>query len=133
MTTITAHSLGEQVEPTFTDYCTNFLFDCCLLLHGHTLCNIIKQGNVVVFWCVCVSICVFLWGFFLLSWARFLKFFGYLLVPHRSLFIPFLHLHLPFTILLADSLLPNGAFPKYFLSLFRTTTIFTLFTLTSIF
>ena len=44
MATIAAHNLGEQVGPTlttFTDYCTNFLFDCLLLLHGHTLCNII--------------------------------------------------------------------------------------------
>ena len=37
---------------------TNFLFDC-LLLHGHTLCNIIKQGKLVISWCVCVSACFF--------------------------------------------------------------------------
>ena len=68
---IAAHDLGKQAGPTlttFTDDCTNFLFDY-LLLHGHTLCNIIKQGKVVVSWCVCP--CVF--SFFLLSWAWFLK------------------------------------------------------------
>ena len=46
---------------------TNFLFDCLLLLHGHTLCNITKQGKLVVYWCVCVSV-FFL--FFVVSWAR---------------------------------------------------------------
>ena len=46
---------SQQAGPTlttFTEYCTNFLFDC-LLLHGHTLCNIIKQGTLGV----CVSVC----------------------------------------------------------------------------
>ena len=63
MATIAAHSLGEQVGPTlttFTDYCTNFLFDCLLQLPGHTLFSIIKQGKIVISWCVSV-------------WARFLK------------------------------------------------------------
>ena len=39
---------------TFTDNYTNFLFDCLLLLHGNTLCNI---GKLVVSWCVCVCVC----------------------------------------------------------------------------
>ena len=53
MATIAAYDLDEQAGPTLTTYCTNFLFDCLLLLHGHTLCNIVRQ----VSWCV--SVCFY--------------------------------------------------------------------------
>ena len=55
----------DHTLTTFTDHYTNFLFD----LHGYTLCNIIKQGKLVVSWYVCVCVCV-CFSFFLLSWAH---------------------------------------------------------------
>ena len=54
MATITTY-VGEQAGPTLTTL-LHKLSDC-LLLHGHTLCNIIKQGKLVVS-CVCVCVCL---------------------------------------------------------------------------